>query len=161
MRGQLGDETADTRSKGCTDALKAAGFVNIVEQPANNDRNTAMGVMENMLQSNDDISGVYGTNDEMALGAARALQAAENKDIVVVGTNADVDALTSIVEGTGVTASVRQDPYTMGATAVETAVVCLDGKTVEPVINIPVRVIDIKEAQKTLDEVNAILKAAN
>lgn len=76
LRGQLGDETADTRSKGCTDALKAAGFSNIVEQPANNDRNTAMGVMENMLQSNDNIVAVYATNDEMALGAARALQAA-------------------------------------------------------------------------------------
>lgn len=89
LRGQLGDETADTRSKGCTDALKAAGFSNIVEQPANNDRNTAMGVMENMLQSNDNIVAVYATNDEMALGAARALQAANDKDTVVVGTNAD------------------------------------------------------------------------
>lgn len=57
----MGDETADTRSKGCTDALKAAGFSNIVEQPANNDRNTAMGVMENMLQSNDNIVAVYAT----------------------------------------------------------------------------------------------------
>ena len=159
LRGQLGDETADTRSKGCTDALKAAGFSNIVEQPANNDRNTAMGVMENMLQSNDNIVAVYATNDEMALGAARALQAANDKDTVVVGTNADVDALTSIVEGTGVTASVRQDPYTMGAQAVETAMACLEGKEVEKMITIPVKVIDIEEAQETLDAVNAVLNA--
>lgn len=160
LRGQLGDETADTRSKGCTEALKAAGFTNIVEQPANNDRNTAMSVMENMLQSNDNIVAVYGTNDEMALGAARALQAADNSSVVVVGTNADVDALTSIIENTGVTASVRQDPYTMGATAVETALACLKGEKVEGVINIPVRVIDKEEAQDTLDSVNAVLNAA-
>lgn len=131
-----------------------------MEQPANNDRNTAMGVMENMLQSNDNIVAVYGTNDEMALGAARALQAGDSQDIVVVGTNADVDALTSIVEHTGVTASVRQDPYTMGATAVELAVACLEGDTVEAVVNIPVRVIDIEEAQETLDMVNAVLNAS-
>lgn len=160
LRGQLGDETADTRSKGCTEALKAAGFTDIIEQPASNDRNTAMGVMENMLQSNDHIVAVYGTNDEMALGAARALQSGDSQDIVVVGTNADVDALTSIVEHTGVTASVRQDPYTMGATAVEMAVACLEGETVEAVVNIPVRVIDIEEAKDTLDAVNAVLNAA-
>lgn len=160
LRGQLGDETADTRSKGCIEALTKAGFTNIIEQPANNDRNTAMSVMENMLQSNDNITAVYGTNDEMALGAARALQAAQDTKVVVVGTNADVDALVSIVENTGVTASIRQDPYTMGATAVETAVACLKGETVEPVINIPVRVIDIEEAQTTLDSVNAVLNAA-
>lgn len=160
LRGQLGDETADTRSKGCKEALEAAGFTDIVEQPANNDRNTAMGVMENMLQSNDHIVAVYGTNDEMALGAARALQASGEENVLVVGTNADVDALTSIIEKTGVTASIRQDPYTMGATAVETAAACLDGESVETVINIPVRVIDIEEAQTILDEVNKILNNA-
>ena len=115
--------------------------------------------MENMLQSNDNIVAVYATNDEMALGAARALQAANDKDTVVVGTNADVDALTSIVEGTGVTASVRQDPYTVGAQAVETAMACLEGKEVEKMITIPVKVIDIEEAQETLDAVNAVLSA--
>ena len=98
--------------------------------------------------------------------------AANDKDTVVVGTNADVDALTSIVEGTGVTASVRQDPYTMGAQAVETAMACLEGKEVEKptagvyirkevekMITIPVKVIDIEEAQETLDAVNAVLNA--
>lgn len=159
LRGQLGDETADTRAKGFTEALQAAGFTNIIEQPANNDRNTAMGVMENMLQSEDNIVGVYGTNDEMALGAARALQVAGVSDIVVIGTNADVDALTSIVEGTGVTASVRQDPYNMGATAVETAVAYLKGESIESEITIPVRVIDIAQAKETLDLVNAVLNA--
>lgn len=159
LRGQLGDETADTRSNGFTEALQAAGFTNIIEQPANNDRSTAMSVMENMLQSNDNVVGVYGTNDEMALGAARALQAANRDDVVVIGTNADVDALTSIVEGTGVTASVRQDPYNMGATAVEVAVAHLKGEAVESQISIPVRVIDIEEAAETLEAVNAVLNA--
>ena len=67
-----------------------------------------MGVMENMLQSNDNIVAVYATNDEMALGAARALQAANDKDTVVVGTNADVDALTSIVDRIHIQWELRQ-----------------------------------------------------
>lgn len=161
LRGQLGDETADTRSNGCISALEAAGFTNVVEQPAGNDRNTAMSVMENMIQSDNNITAVYATNDEMALGAARALQAVGNDSVIVVGTNADVDALTSIVENTGVTASIRQDPYNMGATAVETAYQWLEGNSVDEVITIPVRVIDIEDAQATLDEVNRVLNSSN
>lgn len=160
LSGQLGDETSDTRTAGCVAALEAAGFTDIVQQLANNDRSTAMSVMENMIQSTSSIAAVYATNDEMALGAARAFEAAGITGVEVVGTNADVDALTSIVEGTGVTASVRQDPYLMGATAIETALSYLSGESVDAQIIVPVRVIDIVDAQVTLDEVNAVLNAA-
>ena len=36
---------------------------------------------------------------------------------------------------------------------------CLEGKEVEKMITIPVKVIDIEEAQETLDAVNAVLNA--
>lgn len=157
LRGQLGDETADTRCSGFKEELESNGFTNIIEQPASNDRSTAMGVMENMLQSEDNITAVYGTNDEMALGAAKALQDANNDSIIVVGTNADVDALNSIINGTGVTASVRQDPYNMGQKAIETAFNVVSQKDYDEETIIPVRVIDKDNAQETLDEVNKVL----
>lgn len=159
LRGQLGDETADMRTGGFEKAMAEAGVENVVVQPANNDRNVAMGVMENMLHANDHVVAVYGTNDEMALGAARAVIAAGASDaVLVVGTNADVDALSSIVKGEGVDASIRQDPYAMGATAVDTAFRHLKGETMEKEIIVPVRVIDSKDAKETLASVMAVLE---
>ena len=95
--------------------------------------------MENMLQANSDIVGVFAHNDEMALGA---LEAINGKEIVVVGFDATDDALAAVKEGK-MAATVAQQPELMGSTAVETAVKLIAGETVEK--SIPVEVTLVKE----------------
>lgn len=111
----------------------------VTKQTANFNRSEGMDVMENMLQSNSDIKGVFAHNDEMALGAVEAIG---SKDIVVIGFDATDDALEAIKDGK-MAATVAQKPDLMGQTAVETAVKLINGESIEKTI--PVEVELIKE----------------
>lgn len=113
----------------------------IASQTANFNRAEGLTVMENILQANPDVKGVFAHNDEMALGALEAVKAI-GKDIVIIGFDATDDAVLSVKEG-DMKATVAQKPDLMGAIAVETALKIINGETVEK--NIPVEVTLIKE----------------
>ena len=55
--------------------------------------------MENILQAQPEINAVFAHNDEMALGALKAIEAA-GKDIMVVGFDATDDAVKAVEDGT-------------------------------------------------------------
>lgn len=109
----------------------------VSSQTANFSRSEGMTVMENILQAQPDLKGVFAHNDEMALGA---LEAIGNRDIVVVGFDATDDALAAIQQGR-MAATVAQKPDLMGATAVETAISLVNGETVEKEIPVEVELI--------------------
>lgn len=113
---------------------------NIVSsQTANFNRAEGMTVMENILQSDSTIQGVFAHNDEMALGAAEAV-AASGKDIKIVGFDATDDAQKAVQDGK-MAATVAQKPEKMGETAVETALRIMAGETVEKSIPVEVELI--------------------
>lgn len=109
----------------------------VSKQTANFNRSEGMTVMENMLQANPDIQGVFAHNDEMALGAVEAIA---GKDIVVVGFDATDDALTAVADGR-MAATVAQKPDLMGATAVDTAVKLINGEAVEKEVPVEVELV--------------------
>ena len=111
----------------------------VASQTANFNRTEGLDVMENILQANPDIKGVFAHNDEMALGA---LEAIGDKGIVVVGFDATDDAKAAIESGK-MAATIAQQPDLMGGTAVETAAKLAKGETVEA--SIPVEVTLIKK----------------
>ena len=106
-------------------------------QTANFNRAEGMTVMENLLQANAGVKGVFAHNDEMALGA---LEAIGDKDIVIIGFDATDDALAAVEAGT-MAATVAQQPDLMGATAVETAIKLINGETVEKVLPVEVTLV--------------------
>ncbi len=126
---------------------RGAGFHNVADaklnvvfsQTASFDRAEGMTVMENALQAQPGIKGVFAHNDEMALGA---VEAAAGKDIVIIGFDATDDALAAVEAGT-MAATIAQKPDLMGATAVETAIKLINGEEVEK--NLPVEVELIKK----------------
>lgn len=109
----------------------------VSSQTANFSRSEGMTVMENILQAQPDLKGVFAHNDEMALGAVEAIG---NRDIVVVGFDATDDALAAIQQGR-MAATAAQKPDLMGATAVETAISLVNGETVEKEIPVEVELI--------------------
>lgn len=120
----------------------ADGKLNIVaSQTANFNRAEGLTVMENILQANPDIKGIFAHNDEMALGALEAVQSL-GKEIVIIGFDATDDAIYAVKNGT-MKATVAQQPELMGAIAVETALKIINGETVEKTI--PVEITLIKE----------------
>ena len=100
-------------------------------------RSDGMSVMENMLQADSGIQGVFAHNDEMALGAVEAIG---SRKIVVVGFDATDDAQAAVKAGK-MAATVAQKPDLMGATAVETAQKILNGETVDKEIPVEVELI--------------------
>lgn len=136
LQGTTGSSATIDRGEGFH--LVADEKLDVVSsQSADFNRSNGMTVMENMLQSNSDIKGVFAHNDEMALGA---LEAIGNRDIVVVGFDATDDAQKAVKEGK-MAATVAQKPDLMGATAVETAQKLLDGKSVDKEIPVEVELI--------------------
>ena len=85
----------------------------------------------------DQIDGVVAQNDEMAIGALKAIQAAGMEDsIKVVGIDAIADAL-ALVESEEMIGTVYQDAVGQGAGAVEAAVKAVKGEAVEKETLIP------------------------
>ena len=126
---------------------RGAGFHQVADQSlqvaasqtANFNRAEGMTVMENILQSDGTIKGVFAHNDEMALGAVEAV-AASGKDIKIVGFDATDDAQKAVKDGK-MAATVAQKPNKMGETAIGTAVKIMAGETVEKSIPVEVELI--------------------
>lgn len=156
IRGALGNPASDDRADGAKEYLEEKGFNIVADQPADSDRNKGMNVMENVLQSNPEVKGVYAVNDDMALGALRATQA-NGLDIPVVGTDGTVEAVESIISGE-LNASIAQSPYAMGYTGVEQAIEAMEGNSVEKRIDAGVDVITKENGEEKLEELNEMLK---
>ena len=140
LEGIAGSSAARDRGTGFNKIVN--GKLDIVaKQTANFNRAEGLTVMENILQANPDIKGVFAHNDEMALGALEAIEAA-GKDIKVVGFDATDDAVKSVEAGK-LAGTVAQKPELIGKKAVEAAVQSLKGETVE--ISIPVELELIKK----------------
>jgi ribose transport system substrate-binding protein len=119
------------RVRGFDEELKKHPAVTVVARPsADGQRARAMSVMEDMLQANRDLNGVFGINDDSALGALAVLEAAGRKDVAVIGFDATPEAQAAIRRGSALKADVMQDPKKMGKTAIDIIADHLAGKPV-------------------------------
>ena len=138
LQGVPGASATIDRGAGFHEAADQALDV-VASQSANFDRAEGMTVMENVLQSDGSIKGVFAHNDEMALGALQAI-AATGKDIKVVGFDATDDAVSEVKAGRMI-ATVAQKPELMGETAILTAIRLIAGEEVEKPLPVEVELI--------------------
>jgi len=131
IHGPNGHSAEVQRSDGIRQVLaKYPDAKIVVEQTANWDRVQALNLMENWLASGQKIDAVIAQNDEMALGALKAIEAAgKQNDIAVIGIDAIPDALKAVADGKMV-GTVFQDAKGQGAMAVDMAVQLAQGKQV-------------------------------
>lgn len=85
--------------------------------------------MENILQAQSDIDAVFAHNDEMALGAQKAI-AGSGRDIIIVGFDAVDDAVNAVKAGE-MAATVAQQPAEIGAMGVEAVAKVLKGESLD------------------------------
>ena len=123
IEGISGHETADQRRLGFLSGIDTSPGMRVVaSQTANWERARAYTVAENLLQAHPDLDAVFAANDEMALGAIEAIDAAGRiSEIVVIGFDAIPDALVNIRSGR-MLGSVAQFPSEMGRLGVKHAV---------------------------------------
>ncbi|MET9457182.1 substrate-binding domain-containing protein [Streptomyces canus] len=141
LQGQAGTSAARERAAGFARGLKAYPGIQVVaQQPADFDRTKGLDVMSNLLQAHPDVQGVIAANDEMALGAIKALGSKAGTSVSVVGFDGTPDGLNAVKDGT-LYASVAQQPSQLGKIAVDNALKALEGKNVEETIKVPVKVV--------------------
>lgn len=122
LEGIPGASATRERGKGFHNVIDEEDDIDVVaNQSANFDRTEGLSVMENILQSNNEIDAVFSHNDEMALGAVEALDAkGVLDDVLVVGFDAIGDAKEAIEDG-DMDASIAQQPDLIGETAIDAA----------------------------------------
>ncbi|MGW3102351.1 ABC transporter permease/substrate-binding protein [Streptomyces sp. NPDC001100] len=141
LQGQAGTSAARERAEGFAKGLKAyPGIQVLAQQPADFDRTKGLDVMSNLLQAHPDVQGVIAANDEMALGAIKALGSKAGRSVSVVGFDGTPDGLTAVKQGT-LYASVAQQPSQLGKIAVDNALRAAQGKKVETTVKVPVKVV--------------------
>ncbi len=157
IRGQLGDPVHDQRVNGAAETLKAAGISVVSVQPANSDRNTAMTVMQNLIQRYPDLKACFATNGEMGLGAEKAVMNSK-KEIFVVSMDGSTEEIKSVLAGQ-LAASVAQSPYQEGYQGVLTAVKAVKGEKVTESVVTPITLVTSENAQSFLDKLNEELSS--
>jgi ribose transport system substrate-binding protein len=129
LEGIAGTSAARDRGAGFNKALEGKDIEVVARQVADFDRTKGLSVMENILQAQPEINAVFAHNDEMALGALKAVQSS-GRDIMIVGFDATDDAVKAVEAGE-LAATVAQQPAMIGSLGVESALKVLSGEMVE------------------------------
>ncbi|MBC9725168.1 substrate-binding domain-containing protein [Streptomyces sp. TRM68367] len=146
LQGQAGTSASRERGAGFAAGLKEYPGIKVVaRQPADFDRTKGLDVMTNLLQAHPDVNGVFAENDEMALGAIKALGSKAGKSVQVVGFDGTPDGLKAVEAGT-LYASVAQQPKELGRIAVDNALRAAEGKKTDEMVKVPVKVVTKENA---------------
>lgn len=156
IEGAIGNPATDDRIKGAKEALEEAGLEVVAQQPGDSDKTKAMSVMENILQKNSDVKGVFAANDDMALGVLRAVEA-KGLDVKVIGTDGTEEAVQSILDGK-LAGTIAQSPYNMGYQGVETALKAIKGEKVDERLDSGIDIITNENAKEKLEFLKEISK---
>ncbi|WP_024776322.1 sugar ABC transporter substrate-binding protein [Pseudomonas corrugata] len=143
IMGDLAQNATHDRTEGVKQVLKDYPGIKIVEQQsAEWQRAKGMDLTSNWLLAGTSFDAIVANNDEMAIGAAMALQqAGKGKgEIAIVGIDGLPDGLAAIKRGMLV-ASVFQDPKAQATAALQAAVKMITGEPVEAEVWVPFQLI--------------------
>jgi ribose transport system substrate-binding protein len=132
------------RVRGFREAIARHPGIHIVAAPAveRGLRDVAKNKMDNLLQSHPDLVGVFGSNDDCALGALASVRAAGRSNVIIVGFDAIPEARSAIGEGGPLRADAIQYPEVIGRRTMETVYLALHGEQVPTVVAVPVGIVD-------------------
>ncbi len=103
LEGTVGASPANDRKKGFDDVMaKNPKFKIVASQSGNFARDTGRQVAQTLLQAHPEANVIYAHNDEMAIGAVSAIQAAgkvPGKDILVLSIDGGKEAVQMVVDG--------------------------------------------------------------
>lgn len=154
LEGTVGSSPANDRKKGFEDALAGKdAFQVVASQSGDFARDKGRQVAEALLQAHPDADVIYAHNDEMAMGAIAALEAAgkvPGKDVLVLSIDGGKEAVQAVVDGK-IAAVVECNPR-FGPKAFETMARYADGETIEAWV---------KNEDKFYDKSNAAEEVAN
>ncbi|MBV4477805.1 sugar ABC transporter substrate-binding protein [Pseudomonas sp. B2M1-30] len=143
LLGDLANNSTTNRTKGVKEVL--AKYPNIkIEQEQSGTwlRDKGMTLVNDWLTQGRKFDAVVSNNDEMAIGAAMALQQAgvEKGSVLIAGVDGTPDGLSAVKRGS-LAASVFQDAKGQADGSIDTAVKMARNEPVEPAVWVPFRLI--------------------
>lgn len=143
LEGIAGTSASREHGEGFKQAVDAHKLNILASQPADFDRTKGLNVMQNLLTANPSVQAVFAQNDEMALGALRALQTAGRTDVLVVGFDGTNDGIKAVNRGV-LGATIAQRPDQIGIIGIQTADKILKGEKVAPTIPVELELVTQK-----------------
>lgn len=140
LEGITGTSASRERGEGFKQAVDAHKLNVLASQPADFDRTKGLNVMQNLLTAYPAVQAVFAQNDEMALGALRALQTAGRTDVLVVGFDGTDDGIKAVNRGV-LGATIAQRPDQIGIIGIQTADKILKGEKVDATIPVELELV--------------------
>jgi len=113
------------------------------------ERDKSLKATSDVLQANPELDGIFGINDDSALGALSAVKEFKRDKIVIVGYDATPEANNAILAGTSLKADVVQYPDKIGIKTIEMINDHLNGKQVDKIIPVEIGIVDRASLEKT------------
>ncbi len=144
MYGPIGQSPQVYRKQGYEEGGILGGTYEVLQdQTANWKRDEALTLAEDWLTRYPDLNAIVCQNDDMAMGALEAVEAAGRKDdVVIVGIDAIDDAVQAVKDGR-LDCTVYQDSKGQGATSVDVALKLAKGESVEKEVMIPFQLVTV------------------
>ncbi len=153
LEGTTGSSPANNRKKGFDDVIaQNSGMEIVASQSGDFARDKGRQVAETLLQAHPDATAIYAHNDEMAVGAIAALEAAGKKpgeDVIVVSIDGTRDALQAIIDGK-MGATVQSSPF-FGPVSCETMKKYADGEQIGEWVKVEDMFFDKANAAEHID----------
>lgn len=149
IQGPLGHSAEINRTQGIHNGLEGTELAIVLENTANWDRAEGMNLTESWLQTNPDLVAILAENDEMALGAAKAVEAQGKEGIYIIGIDAIPDAVNAVKSGT-MCATLLQDFDSQTRGLWKVMMDYFDGKPIEKETFIPFVLITPENADEYL-----------
>ena len=141
-------ESVIQRVHGFEEEMKARPGITIVAKLSGRGmKDAAFRTAEDILQTHPDLDGVFGINDDSALGALAAVEKAGRLGrVTIVGFDAMPEARQAIGNGT-IYADVVQQPRTIGGETIKAVAAYMAGEKVAPVHLIPCKLFTKADAR--------------
>jgi len=138
MNGNLAQEAAQKRTEGEKQVFAKFPDIKIIREDTGNwSRDQGLALMENWLASGDQIDAVASNNDEMAIGAIQAIEAAGKLgEILIGGVDASPDALQEMDKGR-LNVTVFQNAKGQGEGGIKAAIALARGEQIDQITWVP------------------------
>lgn len=131
LAGVQGDTTSEDRVKGWTEGIEAGGCKVLDMQYTDAVADKAVTTLEGLMQQYpDQIDAVVCHSDDVAMGAAQAIQSMGKQDDVMICGFGGISGATPVKEGS-ITATVDIGAYQMGYDCVARALDAVEGKSID------------------------------
>jgi ABC-type sugar transport system substrate-binding protein len=152
IEGSTGSSPANDRKKGFDEVIAQHPDMKILaSQTGNFNRDEGRKTAEALLQAHPEANVIYAHNDEMAIGAISAIEAAgkkPGKDIIIVSIDGEKDGLQAIIDGK-MGATVECNPK-FGPAAFDAAIKYSKGEKIPPIMTNKDRFYDSSNAAASI-----------